>query len=177
MDCLRQEPLDLHYCVTATTRARREHEEHGVNHYFVSRPEFQAMIDARELLEWAHVHDNFYGVPMHEVRRAFRDRRDVFMRIDVQGAASVRERVRESVQIFLAPERLEDLAPRLQGRGTESAEEMALRLANARGEMEALTRFDYAVVNKHGCLQDSVARVRAIIQAERARITPRWVSL
>ncbi len=177
MDCLRREPLDLHFCVTATTRARRQTEVHGVNHYFVTDDEFQAMIAAGELLEWARVHEHYYGVPLLEVRRAFAQQRDVFMRIDVQGAATVRARLPQSVLIFLAPGRLEDLAPRLKNRGTETPEEMALRLANARCEMEALPRFDYVVVNQQGRLEESVARVRAIILAERARVRPRWVTL
>ena len=177
MDALRQEPLQLHYCVTATTRRRRPNEEHGVNHYFVDSAGFQSMIAAGELLEWAFVHENYYGVPLHEVRRAFGDGLDVFMRVDVQGAASVRARLPSAVLIFLAPQSLEELSPRLQERGTESAEEMAMRLASAQREMEALSRFDYVVVNRQGYLAQSVAGVRAIIQAERARVARRWVTV
>jgi guanylate kinase len=177
MNHLRAEPLALHFCVTATTRPRRPTEVEGVNHYFVTEEQFEAMIAANELLEWARVHERYYGVPLLEVRRAFAERRDVFMRIDVQGAATVRARLPQSVLIFLAPERLEDLAPRLQERNTETPAEMALRLANARREMEALPHFDYVVVNRQGHLEESVARVRAIILAERARVAPRWVTL
>jgi guanylate kinase len=79
------------------------------------------------------------------------------------------------VLIFLAPETLEELSPRLRERGTETPEEQALRLVNARREMEALPHFDYVVVNRQGCLADSVARVRAIVLAERSRVEPRWV--
>ncbi len=176
MNCLRQEPLGLHYCVTATTRRARPGEQHGVNHYFVEPHAFQTMIEAGELLEWARVHENYYGVPLAEVRKAFADSLDVFMRVDVQGAASVRARLPTAVLVFLAPESLDELSPRLRERGTESNEEMALRLANARREMEALPRFDYVVVNRQGSLADSVARVRAIVLAERSRVTPRWVT-
>jgi len=175
MNCLRDEPLDLHYCVTATTRRPRPGEQHGINHYFVEPDAFQRMIAAGELLEWARVHDHFYGVPLVEVRRAFDRSLDVFMRVDVQGAASVRDRLAESILVFLAPESLDDLSPRLRERGTETDEEMALRLANAQREMEALPHFDYLVVNRQGSLADSVARVRAIVLAERSRATPRWV--
>jgi guanylate kinase len=177
MDCLRQEELRLHFCVTATTRRQRPGEEHGVNHYFVARDEFLGMRDQGELLEWAVVHENFYGVPLLEVRKAFGLGADPFMRVDVQGAASVRTRLPRAVLVFLAPESMEDLSPRLQERGTETAEEMALRLANARREMEALPHFDYVVVNRSGRLEESVAAVRAIISAERSKVEPRWVNV
>jgi guanylate kinase len=177
MNCLREEPLDLHYCVTTTTRHPRPGEQHGVNHYFVEPDAFQTMIAAGELLEWAQVHDHFYGVPLMEVRRAFDRSLDVFMRVDVQGAASVRNRLSKSTLVFLAPESLDDLSPRLRERGTETDEEMALRLINAQREMEALPHFDYLVVNRQGSLADSVARVRAIVLAERSRANPRWVRL
>jgi guanylate kinase len=99
------------------------------------------------------------------------------MRVDVQGAASVRARLPRARLIFLAPETLEDLRPRLEGRGTESEQEMQMRLAKARWEMEALPRFDYVVINRQGELADSVTQARAIILAERCRIEPQWVTL
>jgi guanylate kinase len=177
MDCLRRENLRLHFCVTATTRRQRPGEAHGVNHYFVGREEFLGMRDAGELLEWAVVHENYYGVPLQEVRTAFSAGADPFMRVDVQGAASVRARLPRAVLVFLAPESMADLSPRLQERGTESAEEMSLRLATARREMEALPEFDYVVVNRQDCLDESVASVRAIVLAERSKVTPRWVTV
>jgi guanylate kinase len=177
MDCLRAEQLDLHYCVTATTRRQRPGEQHGVNHYFIERSQFEELIAARELLEWALVHDNYYGVPLSELRSAFARHLDVFMRVDVQGAASIRARLPTAILVFLAPQSLEELSPRLRGRGTESDEEMAVRLDNARREMEALPEFDYVVVNRQGSLAESVARVRAILLAERCRIEPRWVTI
>ncbi|HZS00298.1 MAG TPA: guanylate kinase [Chloroflexota bacterium] len=175
MNCLRQENLGLHFCVTATTRRQRPGEAHGVNHYFVARDEFERLREQGGLLEWALVHENYYGVPLMEVRKAFVRGADPFMRVDVQGAASVRARLPAAVLIFLAPESLDDLSPRLQERGTETQEEMDLRLANARREMEALPQFDYVVVNRSGRLPDSVAAVRAIVVAERSRVVPRWV--
>ena len=177
MNCLREEPLNLHYCVTATTRRQRPGESHGVNHYFVDRAQFKDMIGAGELLEWATVHDNYYGVPLHEVRSAFGRGEDPFMRVDVQGAASVRARLPLSVLIFLAPESLEELSPRLRERATETDAEMAARLASACREMEALPQFDYVVVNRQGSLAASVDAVRAIVAAERCRVEPRWVKV
>jgi guanylate kinase len=177
MDCLRKEDLSLHFCVTATTRRQRPGEEHGVNHYFVGHDEFASMREAGELLEWAVVHENYYGVPLQEVRKAFVRSADPFMRVDVQGAASVRARLPRAVLIFLAPESMADLSPRLHERGTETEEEMALRLANAQREMEALPAFDYVVVNRQGRLADSVAAVRAIVSAERCKVEPRWVTV
>ncbi len=177
MNCLRQEALGLHYCVTATTREPRPGEQDGVNHYFVDPATFQAMIDAGELLEWAWVHENYYGVPLNEVRRAFACGQDVFMRVDVQGAASVRKRLPNAVLIFLAPASLEELSPRLRERATETEAQVAARLETARQEMEALPSFDYVVVNRQGSLPDSVAAVRAIVIAERCRVQPRWVTI
>ncbi|HEY7063243.1 MAG TPA: guanylate kinase [Chloroflexota bacterium] len=177
MDCLRREDLCLHFCVTATTRRQRPGEAHGINHYFLDRTRFEGMRDAGELLEWAVVHENYYGVPLQEVRDAFTRGVDPFMRVDVQGAASVRARLPDAVLVFLAPESMDDLSPRLQERGTETAEEMALRLTNARREMDALPQFDYVVVNRQGRLEESVAAVRAIVSAERCRVEPRWVTV
>jgi guanylate kinase len=177
MDCLRRDDLQLHFCVTATTRRQRPGEAHGVNHYFVARDEFVGMRDAGELLEWAVVHENYYGVPLHEVRTAFAAQADPFMRVDVQGAASVRARLPRAVLVFLAPESIADLSPRLQERGTETPQEMALRLDTARREMEALPEFDYVVVNRQGRLAESVATVRAIVLAERSKVEPRWVTV
>jgi len=177
MDCLREGDFGLHFCVTATTRRQRPTERHGVNHYFVERETFRTMVDAAQLLEWAVVHDNYYGVPLHEVRTAFERRTDPFMRVDVQGAASVRARLPRAVLIFLAPESLDDLSPRLKERGTETEDEMTLRLANARREMKALPQFDYVVINRQGCLEESVAAVRAVVIAERSKVEPRWVTV
>jgi guanylate kinase len=177
MDRLRQQSLNLHFCVTATTRRRRPSEAHGVNHYFVSRGQFEAMIAAGELLEWALVHGNYYGVPLSEVRKAFAEGLDPFMRVDVQGAASVRARLPQAVLVFLAPHSLEELSPRLRGRGTETDTEVRERLAHACQEMLALPEFDYVIVNRQGQLDESVGQMRAIVLAERCRVKPCWVTV
>jgi guanylate kinase len=116
-------------------------------------------------------------VPLHEIRAAFGRGQDPFLRVDVQGAASVRARLPTAVLIFLAPQSLDELSPRLRERATETDEEMALRLADARREMDSLPEFDYAVVNRQGSLADSVAAVRAIVMAERCKVQPRWVTV
>lgn len=177
MDRLRQEPLGLHFCVTATTRHPRPNEQHGINHYFLSPDDFQRMIADGELLEWARVYEHYYGVPLDEARQAFARGDDVFMRVDVQGAASVRARLPAAILVFLAPNALDELSPRLRGRGTETDAELTERLAMARREMAEQTHFDYVVVNRQGRLDESVAQVRAIVLAERSRVEPRWVSV
>lgn len=174
MNELRRDAENLHFCVTATTRRCRTGEEHGRNHYFLSVFEFQRMIESGQLLEWAVVYENYYGTPLSEVRDAFARGQDVFVRVDVQGAATLRRRLPEAVLIFLAPPHLSALSPRLSRRGTESEADMALRLDRARKEMEELRYFDYLVVNHDGRLADSVELVRAIIRAERSRVHPRW---
>lgn len=177
MNELRREPNNLHFCVTATTRRCRPGEEHGRNHYFLSVAEFQHMIETGQFLEWAVVHEHYYGTPLSEVRRAFARGQDLLVRVDVQGAATLRRRLPQAVLIFLAPPHLSALSPRLSRRGTETEAEMAMRLERARKEMEELPRFDYLVVNYDGRLAESVDLVRAIIRAERSRVHPRWTVL
>jgi guanylate kinase len=143
----------------------------------VSRAEFEAMIRAGELLEWALVHDNHYGVPLSEVRAAFESGLDVFVRVDVQGAASVRKRLPKAVLIFLAPCSLDELKPRLDARGTETESEVQARLEHACREMRALSEFDYVVVNRQDHLDESVTNVRSILMGERARVVPSWVTV
>lgn len=167
----------MHYTVTATTRARRPAEVHGRDYFFLSTEEFQHLIVQGELLEWALVYGDYKGIPKQQVREALARNEDVIMRIDVQGARTIRRLAPEALLIFLAPPSMDELARRLRQRRTEGEEEVERRLEAAREEMQALPIFDYLVVNYEGRLDETVDRILAILQAEKMRVHPRQVAL
>lgn len=175
--CLREQGFPLGYCITATTRRQRPGETHGVNYFFVSGDDFDRMRVTGELLEYALVHENYYGIPLWQVRDGLRAGNDLLITVDVQGAATVRARLPNALLIFLAPPTLDELIPRLKSRGTETEEERALRLANAARELEQRCRYDYCVVNYRDRLEETADQVRSIIVAERCRVDRRLVSL
>ena len=148
-----------------TTRRPRPGERDGIDYHFVSDEEFDRLVAAGELLEWAHVVGHRSGTPARPVEEALAAGRDVVLEIDVQGARQVRERAPEAVLIFLAPPSMEELERRLRSRGTEDEARLALRLATAREEMAQLPLFDHVVVNDR--LDEATAQVEAIIQASR----------
>ena len=167
---LKEEHFPLRFGVTATTRRRREGETHGVDYFFVSSPEFDRMIAGDELLEWAVVHGNRYGVPRAQTRALLLTGQDVLVRVDVQGADAIRSRVPEAVLIFLTAPSLDALKARLTKRNTETPEELAIRLTNALEETRRQDEFDYLVVNDDGGLDDAVEKVKAIVTAEKCRV-------
>lgn len=174
---LKEQGFDIHYVVTATTRQRREGERHGVDYYFYTTEEFQEMIGRNEFLEWSVVHGNLYGPPITQVRQRLAAGQDVLLKIDVQGATKVKGRSHDAIFIFLAPPSIGELVERLRARRTESEDELAVRIANAYKEMEALPAYDYAVVNHDGRLDQAVDEIRSIITAERLRVHPRQAQL
>ncbi|MBN2386347.1 MAG: guanylate kinase [Anaerolineales bacterium] len=169
--------LPFHFVVTATTRARRENEVHGKDYFFVSKEEFARMIEQDELIEYAIVYSDYKGIPKQQVRQALASGKDAVMRLDVQGAATVRKLAAEAVLIFLMTESEEELVQRLKGRKTDTAEDLSLRIATARQELKRAAEFDYVVVNADGQLDQTVATVMAIIDAEHHRVNPRKVNL
>jgi guanylate kinase len=170
---LRQCGLPLEFIVTVTTRPPRPSERDGVHYHFVSGERFQELVDGGELLEWASVYGNRYGTPRREVREALAAGRDAIVKVDVQGAASIKKIVPRAVFIFLATPSLADLAERLRRRRTESRKDLELRLQTAAEELKKLHLFDYIVVNRGGELGCAVEDVRAIIAAEKCRVKPR----
>jgi guanylate kinase len=148
-----------------TTRRPRPGERDGIDYHFVSDEEFDRLVAAGELLEWAHVVGHRSGTPARPVEEALAAGRDVVLEIDVQGARQVRERAPQAVLIFLAPPSMEELERRLRSRGTEDEARLALRLATAKQEMAQLPLFDHVVVNDR--LDEATAQVEAIIQASR----------
>ncbi len=169
--------LPFHFVVTATTRPPREGEVHGVDYYFFPKGEFADMIEKDELLEYAFVYNDYKGIPKFQVREALASGQDVVMRLDVQGAATIRDLYPEALLIFLTTDTEEELVGRLQARKTESAAELKLRIATARKELNRVTEFDYVVVNRDDQLAKSVDIIEAIIHAEHHRVNHRKVTL
>ncbi|MEW2480398.1 guanylate kinase [Mycobacterium sp. NPDC049093] len=148
--CLRDRLPDLYFSVSVTTRAPRPGEVDGVDYTFVSKEQFQQLIDAGELLEWAEIHGGLQrsGTPAQPVRDATRAGRPVLIEVDLAGARAVKKAMPEAVSVFLAPPSWDELVNRLSGRGTETPEVMARRLETARAEMAAKSDFDQVVVNR-----------------------------
>jgi len=174
---MKERGRSFHFVVTATTRPRRPEEEHGKDYFFLSKEEFAHMIEQEELIEYAIVYNDYKGIPKQQVREALAHGKDVVMRLDVQGAASVRKLAPEAVLIFLTTESEDALVRRLKARQTETAENLSLRIATARQELKRAAEFDYVIVNADGHLDETVNTVIAIIQAEHHRVNPRKVSL
>ena len=161
--------VPYHFAVTATARPKRENEVDGVDYIFVEGDEFQSMIRNDELLEWAEVYGNPYGVPKSPVRDALARGQDVILKIDVQGADNIRRLVPGAVNVFLAPPDMSELEHRLTRRRTESTETLKVRLATAAKELEEAAKFDYVVVNRTGRLDKAVEEINTIIRRERGR--------
>lgn len=154
---------------TTTTRPARPGEVDGRDYLFVSREQFQSSLDSGEFVEHAEVYGNRYGVSRTELRKALATGRDVIMRVDVQGAATLREVVPEALLLFLTPDDSAQLAVRLRARGHEDEDALRRRIATAERELAQREHFDHVVVNVEGDLDGTVDRVLTIVAAERAR--------
>jgi guanylate kinase len=174
---MKERGLPFHFVVTATTRAARANEVHGRDYFFYTKNEFAKMIDEGELIEYALVYSDYKGVPKQQVREAMASGQDVVMRVDVQGAETVRRMAPEALLIFLTTECEEELINRLKVRGTESPDELNLRIATARKELSRMENFDFVVANRDGQLDEAVDAISAIISAEHHRVHPRKVEL
>jgi guanylate kinase len=174
---LRRRGQPMHFVVTATNRPPRSDEVDGRDYIFISDEAFATMIEQDELLEYALVYNQYKGVPKSQVRQALASGNDVVMRIDVQGAATIRRKCPEAVLIFLTTESEEALIKRLRGRSTETDDSLHLRVAAARQELERIDEFDYVVVNFDSHLAQTVDVVVAIIESEHHRAHPRKVTL
>lgn len=146
---VRQALPSLYFSVSATTRAARPGEIHGQDYYFISREEFQELIDNNELLEWADIHGGLQrsGTPVAPVRQALDEGRPVLVEVDLAGARQIRQSMPEALHVFLAPPSWEELVSRLEGRATESRDVIERRLATAREELDAQDEFDRVIVN------------------------------
>ena len=164
---------DVKLSISATTRPSRPGETHGEHYYFLSRSEFDKMVKDNEFLEWAKVHDNYYGTPMGPLREGLSRGGKIICEVDVQGAASVKEIVNEgrlegaAVFIFLIPPSVDILAFRLRKRKTEDQEVMNYRLRAAIAELQVMEKYDYIVVNDK--VESAAEKIKAIINVEKER--------
>ena len=177
LDHMKQRGLPFHFVVTATTRLIRPGEVEGEDYFFVKEQEFLDMIDRGELIEHALVYNDHKGVPRQQIREAMDSGQDVVMRVDVQGAKTIRALAPEALLIFLTAGNEEELERRLRKRRTESEADLQLRLATAKEELGYLEIFDYAVLNADSQVEGAVDTILAIIEAEHHRVDPRRVEL
>lgn len=165
---LKQVP-NLSYSVSYTTRAPRNGEVNGREYFFIDTEQFRKMVVANEFLEWAQVHSKLYGTARQQVVREVSEGHDIILEVDVQGAASVRALLDDAVSIFILPPSFEVLKQRLQARGTDSPEELDLRLRNAPAELKDYSAFQYVILNDD--LDRAANQMTAIVHAERARLS------
>lgn len=170
---LKDSDLPIERMVTVTTRPRRVSESDRVDYYFVSPSKFQEMVGNKELLEWANVYGNWYGVPKEPVQKALEQGQDVIVRADVQGAATIKKLMPQAILIFLMPASMEELDTRLKQRHTESSLDLALRAQIAEEEIKKLPQFDYIVFNRQSEIGSAVADIKAIVRAEKCRVKPK----
>lgn len=173
-----QPDTNYEYSISMTTRSPREGEVDEVDYFFKTRNEFEELIEQGQLLEYAEFVGNYYGTPLEYVNKMRDAGRDVFLEIEVQGAAQVRDKVPDGLFIFLAPPSLSELEERLVGRGTESDEVIASRLSAARQELEMMNLYDYVVENDE--VENACDRINAIIIAEhckRERVEKRYFDM
>ncbi len=174
---MRECNLPFHFVITANTRPPRPNEVEGQDYFFYSMEAFQRMIDNDELLEYARVYNDYKGIPRSQVRQALASRKDVVMRIDVQGAATIHKMCPDALMIFITLQDEEELVGRLKKRKTETAEQLKLRIETARHELAQVSAFDYAVINRDDYLDEAVDAIVAIITAEHHRVKQRKVTL
>lgn len=169
LDRLAERGYRFHRVVTCTTRPPRQGERDGVDYFFVSDEEFDRMVRDGEFLEYATVYGHRSGVPRQQVIDKLAEGLDVYVRTDVQGAATIKKLMPEAVLIFVAPSSLDELEARIRGRGSDDEERVQRRLATARDEMARQSEYDYVIVNRPGELDAAVDRLIEILDAERMR--------
>lgn len=155
------------YAVTATSRLQRPGETDGVDYHFIAKQKFEEMIENGEFLEWANVYGNLYGVPKKAIIQAMSEGHDVIVKVDIQGAATIKRIDPKAITIFIAPPSMEELRRRLIERKTESQEDLDTRIKTAEHEMENKGTFDYVVVNYNNLLDQAIAEIEAIIKKEK----------
>jgi guanylate kinase len=162
---MKKSTIQLQFAVTVTTRPQRQGETAGSDYNFVSKSEFENMIEKDELLEWANVYGNYYGVPKQELRRAVNDGLDAVVKVDVQGAATIKGLIPDAVMIFVSAPSMNELERRLIRRKTESGVDLELRA------------FDYVVVNHDDKVELAVSQIESIITAEKCRVKARSIEI
>jgi guanylate kinase len=175
---LREQGLPFRFVPTMNTRPKRPDEVDGVDYFFVTTAEFVTLLEQGELLEHAVVYGDYKGIPKKPIREALNSGQDVVLRVDVQGAATLKRLIPQAIFVFLTTPTEEELVQRLLNRKTESPESLRIRIATAREEMQRIPEFDYVVINHDDQLAETVQDVIGIIRAEHCRVVQsRKVSL
>ena len=156
-----------HFTVTATTRIQREGETDGKDYIFVNQAEFKVQMEQDGFLEWAEVYGNYYGVPRDQVKTALQRGKDVIVKIDVQGAKTIKRLTPNALYIFLAPPDMDQLEKRLTERMTESSDSLKIRLETAAKEMKSASWFDHIVINHENQLDLAVAEIQNVVKIAR----------
>ncbi len=160
---------NINLSVSATTRAPRQGEEHGINYFFKKKSEFLEMMDNNQFLEHAEVYGNYYGTPKDFAMEKIEKGEDILLEIDIQGALQVKKNYPDGVFIFILPPSLEELKKRIIGRGSETEESLYRRYGAAKAEIEYAFKYHYGVVNDE--VEEATAKVEAILKAERCKIS------
>ena len=177
LNVMKTRGLPISFIVTNTTSPMRPGEIDDVHYHFVSQQEFAKLLETDELLEHAEVYGNHYGVPKPPVRQALASGKDIIIKVDVQGAMTIKKSLPDTVLIFLMPPSLEELAHRLNGRRTESARGLEIRIDTARSEIAQLPMFDYCVMSFQNQIQQAVADIETIRHAEHLSVGRRQYDL
>ncbi len=162
------------FSVSATTRAPRNGEKHGIDYYFISEKDFKAKLENNEFLEWNYFVGNYYGTLFEEVERLRRTGKNVMVEIDVNGALMARSTLTDAIYIFIAPPTKADLISRLKQRGTETDERISERIEKAKNEFKCADKYDYIVINSE--ISKTVETLQAIVLAEECRAERRFLS-
>ena len=168
-ELLRNYGKNLELSISVTTRKPRDGEAEGVHYFFRDMEEFFRMVENGELIEFAKVHDNYYGTPKKYVMEKLEEGKNVILEIDVQGAVKVKEIFDEAVLIFVIPPTFADLKKRIEGRGTETKKDICKRLKNAYDEISHAVNYDYIIVNDD--IKDAAVKINCILIAEKCRLS------
>jgi len=174
---MREKLPEYHYAVTATTRSRRPGEIDGVHYHFMEREQFERLVEQGEFLEHAVVYGNLYGVPKQRVRSALASGQSVIIKVDVQGARTIRKIIPEAVLIFIAPPSMSELLHRLRDRKSDDLDVVIRRLNTATQELTAAWDFDYLIINETNRLNETVENIATVLHGESFRINQREITL
>jgi len=169
---IRESGVGVGYCVSHTTRRPRHGEIQGKHYYFITRRDFESMVDARQFVEWAHVYGNLYGTSYSSLESQLSSGKDLLLDLDIQGSEAIKRRFPESLSIFILPPSIEALKERLRKRGANDKKDVDLRMKKAVEEIMRCREYDFIVVNDD--LTQAVREIEAIILSERARTKRRY---
>ena len=172
---LKRRNLPIHFVITATSRPPRPDEKNGIDYFFYSREEFEQQIARNEFIEHALVYQDYKGIPRSQIDEAIKSGQDVILKLDVQGAATIRKLYPEAVLVFLVPNTVEEWYDRLRDRRSETPESLDVRVKTAIAEVQQISIFDYVVLNAHGHMEAAVDDIIHILQSEHMRVHHRKI--